>query len=561
MNTKTTARNIILALALAPMAGPVLAATEIPASADVSRIHEDRTSPSAPGLDALKEPLAGKVDIEMPAGAEKIMITVNSIRIKGATVYSTEELKTYYSSLLGKKVSLDKVYGVAKNITQTYRNDGYVLTRAVLPPQDVTDGNITIQVVEGYVAEVIKSGDFKDTAIVSDILEPIAGPRPLNIYKMEKALLLLNDLPGVEATAVLKPATKAAAPGAVNAEILLQRRKPQGSVYANNSGSKYLGPYQGGATLKFGHDLLLPYQETSIGGLLTSDLDELKYVFVRNAIALNPEGTKLSVRANYTRTNPGDSLEALEVKGTSYGWGLTLEHPFIRSRQENLSASLTFDYDHAETSLSSLDLFDDNSRALRFSVEYSRTDSLGGSNLVHAELSKGLGIFGASEKGDLNLSRAEGNPDFVKFSLEAERLQHVYDLVNLYVATQMQVANAPLLSLEEFGYGGRRTGRAYDASEITGDNGVSALVEMYYDRLPFLSDLNIQPYAFFDIGKVWNKDTGGETLSGSSAGAGFRLRHPVTGFSADLSAAAPIMKPSKTQNSDPRFFFSVSYNF
>src|ERR1051326_5856754 len=72
-----------------------------------------------------------------PKGAEKVMLRVRGVHIVGATVYSAEDLAPLYADLIGEDVPLTAVYDLAQRITAKYGNDGYVLTRAIVPPQQL----------------------------------------------------------------------------------------------------------------------------------------------------------------------------------------------------------------------------------------------------------------------------------------------------------------------------------------------------------------------------------------------------------------------------------------
>jgi len=103
-----------------------------------------------------------------------------------------------------------------------------------------------------------------------------------------------------------------------------------------------------------------------------------------------------------------------------------------------------------------------------------------------------------------------------------------------------QYTSDSLLSSEEFGYGGMSFGRAYDSSEITGDKGMAASIELRYRLDIKIPHINFQPFIFYDIGKVWNIDPSDKNkISGASAGGGFRLRHDQ-GWFFDATLALPL---------------------
>ncbi len=106
-------------------------------------------------------------------------------------------------------MTLEVVYDIAKRITAKYGADGYVLSRAIVPPQELTPGGATIriQVIEGYVSKVEwpreKLARYRD--FFSDYTAKIVADRPTNIRTLERYLLLANDLPGLKFTTTLQP--------------------------------------------------------------------------------------------------------------------------------------------------------------------------------------------------------------------------------------------------------------------------------------------------------------------------------------------------------------------
>ena len=81
---------------------------------------------------------------------------VRQIRIDGATVYTSAQLAELYADLIGHKITLQAVYDVAGRITAKYGADGYVLSRAIVPLQELDPNGavVRIQVLEGYVETV-----------------------------------------------------------------------------------------------------------------------------------------------------------------------------------------------------------------------------------------------------------------------------------------------------------------------------------------------------------------------------------------------------------------------
>jgi hemolysin activation/secretion protein len=241
-----------------------------------------------------------------------------------------------------------------------------------------------------------------------------------------------------------------------------------------------------------------------------------------------------------------------------------MKYQVIRQRQENLAVSLMFDGRNAHTDIQGSELSNDHVRAVRGGVTYDTADRWDGYNSVTATLSQGIGVLGASRAGDLNLSRAQAEADFTRLEWQYNRQQFFGQEVMLIGQLAGQVASGALYSSEEFGFGGSDLGRGYDTSEITGDHGVAAGVEMRYLGIPDQSGIGLAPYLFYDIGKVWNEDSGAGNASASSAGLGLRLSHE-SGLYSSLGVAFPLTRavdaPLYGNGKNPRLMFQMGYNF
>jgi hemolysin activation/secretion protein len=197
-----------------------------------------------------------------------------------------------------------------------------------------------------------------------------------------------------------------------------------------------------------------------------------------------------------------------------------MHYQWIRQRQENLALKIMLDSRDVASDILNSPLTRDHIRALRATATYDTSDDWLGYNMANMTISQGIDGFGASKESDLNLSRAGAAPSFTKMELTYQRQQGITKDWSLLAATSGQLASGTLYSSEQFGYGGQAFGRAYDASEITGDEGIDGSLELRYDGLGDWQPISLQPYGFYDIGTVW---TDGADQSGSSAGFGLRF--------------------------------------
>src|SRR4029077_5629494 len=141
--------RVIAALALVIFTTAAVA-QPIPPSAQPGRERERFTEPPAP----LAEPGGQAISLPStvaPKGADHINVLVHGVQIVGMTVYTQEQLAPLYADMIGHEVTLQAVYDLAQKITTKYGNDGFVISRAIVPPQQLNPGGATIriQVIEG----------------------------------------------------------------------------------------------------------------------------------------------------------------------------------------------------------------------------------------------------------------------------------------------------------------------------------------------------------------------------------------------------------------------------
>jgi hemolysin activation/secretion protein len=187
-------------------------------------------------------------------------------------------------------------------------------------------------------------------------------------------------------------------------------------------------------------------------------------------------------------------------------------------------------------------------------------------NDMGLKLSQGLSLFGASDKNSDKLSRDDGVVDYTKIEANYSRIQPINDKWSLVASTEVQYTNQPLLAGEEFGFGGSRNGKAYDPSELSGDRGISLSMEAQYTEDLVEHQTTLQPYAFYEIGKVWNLD-GGNTVGESAANIGIGTRAQIKNdWQLDVKMAQPLTRdvdnPAPYTSADgPRVTFTVRRAF
>ncbi len=96
-------------------------------------------------------------------------------------------------------------------MTNAYQTQGYILGRAVLPPQEITDGIITVEVYEG-ILDSDESGiringtdlRIREERVRGILSSAVKQGQALEEKALERGVLLISDLPGIHASANLE---------------------------------------------------------------------------------------------------------------------------------------------------------------------------------------------------------------------------------------------------------------------------------------------------------------------------------------------------------------------
>jgi len=498
-----------------------------------------------------------------PEELKKVKFELTRLVIQGATVFRKKRFFHLYKNFLGKRISLHHVYQIADAITKKYRNAGYILTKAIVPPQEINDGVVRIDIMEGFIDRVRVRGRLEGPKkLMNAYRKRLLKSRPLHAKDLERYLLLIDDLPGVFVKSVLTPSENQ--PGASDLTLILDNKPFTAYAGVDNRGTKFNGPFQffvgGSENSQMGF-----YEKAGIQGVVTSTPEELYYFNLFYEAPVSNEGTTFRLSAAISQSQPGSSLAVFNVEGRSHTFSFNLNHPFIRSRGENLRGQFGFTLRNSQTDiLGALDS-EDRLRILKLGMVYDYADPYRGINLISFTISQGLNILDATGPGSLNLTRSQGKSDFTKISGKLQRLQQLAPAWMLLGSVAGQYAFEKLLASEEFGAGGVAFGRGFDPSEITGDQGLAFSLELQRAldvKMKFLRSL--QAYAFFDYGSVWNRTptpTGArqQELASTGVGARFNLTEHISGY---LEVAKPLdQEVASLGNKDPRVFFSLSATY
>lgn len=518
---------------------------------DAQRVEERLPEPTKPLEDG--EASVSRDDLEVTY-ATFAPFVLKSISVDGLTSIPLSEAQACAAPYVGQTVGPIELTALTQCVTQHYRRRDLFLSRAIIPPQQVSDGVLKVRAIEGYIAAIAPKGIDQaeaDAQFAATLVE-----RPASLATFERALLLLADRYGHRVTAS-QLVTDANDPARYTFNLAVAVNPMSWRLYGDNRGTEAHGPEQAYAWVAW--NALFGAPDRLAVSLFTTptDVSELLYADIAYARGWGQGVVWSEIGASLSRSRePGsdDSNDVDRVFGR-----LTL--PVLRSRAQSLWAGVTLDARDTKEPTTPGFAVDESTRVLRGSLSYTLVEGATRMDML-VEASTGLDALGASENGAPRLTRADARPQFSKVRLDASVTHRLPGDWEIALSGSAQLADGSLASSEEFGVGGARYGRAYDYSEIIGDHAVAGAAELRWNwRNALGPQTNIQIYAYADAANIWNAGFAPSVREDdlASAGAGLRLVL-MPGSLLVLEAAKPLSRdPFATGDSDPRFFVTLTF--
>lgn len=500
--------------------------------------------------------MPGRPDL---GGDTRPQFVLQGVTISGTHAVPRDRLAAAYQPYLGKKVSQADLAAIAGAIGDIYRMNGFHLSRAIVPPQDIEKGRVRIQVVEGSIVEAQLRGDGAEQFGIRPMLGPVLSEHPSRLTTLERQLFLINARPGVR---ILDTAIEelGGPTGRFRLIVVVKTWHIFTSFGIDNLGSSSVGPWQTYATAAF-NSYLAPGDTLAVNlSTIANDPRELGFGRLSYDVPVGVDGVRLGMSALYSEVRPGDArrldndvtkTEAIELRAS------------VAPLQSQLS-SLTLTAALGFSNVSEHDAFgpyyNDHIRTASLTSDYRLQDRFGGTNYLTLGYRQGLDIFGASHFYDDLLSRDGASSNFSVLNFWFTRYQTLTDAWSIKLSGAGQTASRPLFTSQQFYLGGAAFGRGYGAAEISGDNGLAGSFELRFDhKLSFRYWSGYQFYGFADAGAVWNDGyrlTDGLSLTSAGAGVRLFLRDDLQ---ADFGVAFPLSyRAPDNERRNPRFLFTLS---
>jgi len=439
-------------------------------------------------------------------------VFVKQFVFTGNTVYSSATLAGLLVKYTGRKITSDELEAARQTITLYYVSHGYINSGALLPDQDPKDGIIHFQVVEGKLTSVEVTGNhWFQTWWLRNEMRQAAG-EPLNFDSLKEGMQVLRENPTIgQVNAELQPG---GAPGESQLKMEVQDKQPfRFSVEVNNNrppsvGSTIAQAHLTDLNLTGNNDpLTLTYgiATSTPGGAELSDFDNAGADY---RFPITPWRTTMDIGAD--KSNSG-ILEApfnqLDIVSKLTEYHVAVRQPVFETPRHSLIFSFQFDRRRSETFLFgqpfTLSPGAENGvedvLVPRFIQEFVDRSQ---AHVFSFRSQFSLGIDGANAT--INSQPPDGH--FFDWLGQAQYIRRLGDSDCLIVGRLSgQIADRPLLSLEQLELGGIASVRGYLENQVLSDNGILTSLEF---RLPVWEDKDHNPLfslaPFSDFGLGWD---------------------------------------------------------
>ena len=198
-----------------------------------------------------------------------------------------------------------------------------------------------------------------------------------------------------------------------------------------------------------------------------------------------------------------------------------------------------------------------------FTATYSATWLGAGGNSTQFDIGPTFDIRGiGSDPSEFDAKRFDAQGNFIYLKGDLSRTQNLPAGFQIYVKTQWQLANEPLISSEQFSGGGQDTVRGYLESEVLGDNALLGSVELRTPSFNGLFGPKVNDWRFFAFtegGQLNILDPLPEQQSVfnlASIGIGTRIEL-IDHLNGMVDVALPLVTSVETKADQPRVEFRV----
>ncbi|HAK6818158.1 TPA: ShlB/FhaC/HecB family hemolysin secretion/activation protein [Salmonella enterica] len=395
---------------------------------------------------------------------------------------TSPRLQAVVAPWLHRKVSFADLQALTDAVTREYRERGLLLARAVLPPQTIKGGVLTVQIIPGQydAARLHNTSTLNDAALQRVLSATLPAGEVVRKEALERAALLLSEIPGGHSQVSLTAGGKA---GTTSPDVTVTPgKRVAGYLGLDNQGDPTTGRSRvlGGIVV---NNLSGWGDQLRIDALDAYENSDLFNGMLDYSLPVGGWGTR--VGASYSHLNYRYDFMQLGYRGYSDNWQLYVTHPWVRTAQARVDVRLDGGQQYLTDKYPSA-LLGDAGATGRKRVTLG---SLGVNGSV-AALPGGVsgfalqGTLGQTEyrndvAQEIAFSREVGSGGaFSRLNWQLSHDQQVWGPLSAYGRLSGQQASHNLDSSQKFLLGGPAGVRAYDIGAGAVDNGTLGTVEL-----------------------------------------------------------------------------------
>jgi hemolysin activation/secretion protein len=473
----------------------------------------DETRRSAPLPRTSAEPVLPRLLDPPFTLKDNTRLLVRSIRIEGQGPLAESELRPILAGYENRKLTLAEIYEAADKITTLYRAQGYLVAKAYVPAQDARKGVLRLKIVPGrYGAITLKNESLVRDDFLRGVLDhALAGSAFIHNDELERAMLLMSDLPGVAVPRVAigrgqQPETSDFVFGVPEA------RRFDGYLLGDNFGSPFTG--QNRLTGGINVNSPLGYGDRISAFGIVSDDTHLVNGRIAYSMPLGTSGLRGEIAAYRTTYTLGGIYRDLDTTGTADAISATLTYPLIRRRDDSLYISGNFTHKALNDNILGVSIANRNMDLGTAAITWDAVGALVGLPLVtNTTLSFTAGTvdFPDPAQKAANIAGVDTAGDFEKINLAFTATLAFTEKLSLSTNIRAQKSlSGNLDSSEQLGLTGYYGVRSYDEG-LAGDSGYLVTPELKY-ALPDIQHYRHSIGVFTDVGAVWLENPSFTTL-------------------------------------------------
>jgi hemolysin activation/secretion protein len=502
----------------------------------LARNDPNQVVPAAPAQ--ASTPLA--VPSSPAAGASedtRARFVLKAASFDGASAVPASALRPAWAPYVGKPVSLADLRAIGHAAEAIYARGGFPFIAVLLKVQQVEDGVVHYDVVEGKISGVTVLGaDPVARRQATAMLEPLVDRAPLSLADVETAYELARRVPGLSISGALR---RSETPGGMDMVVDARREGWRAYVNVNDLYADAVGPW--GVLFGLDYNGGSQYGDTtSLEAYDSIPVGRQELIHVSRSQGLDSGGLTATVSVLLGAADPKGSSIPLELATDIQALHLEAAQPLWERPNSNVVLTVAFDGSNQRTQVFGNQVqSDDQLRIFSAGVAGEMTSPLG-RLAASAQVRQGVDFLGASRPGDADLSRVGGDPQalVLHFGLEGETPSRF--LVQLAVRIDGQRSADPLTAPDEYSVGNLTVGRGYQPGEILGDSALGGSFEFRFGPVPIQSHLTAQPFAFVDAVRLWNNNDTALFRQGLFSSVGGGVRFQIAGkFNLELTYAVP----------------------